>query len=149
MLEMLIMFAILGYVALAILGGLLLYFVIPSVIRMSRRSSAVQKRAKEIMRNRRSLSAEEFGLEFFPKEQSTTAIRLRQMLENILIVDVSRIHFDDQLIEDLGFGQVDGLDPNFLELEVEREFGVSLRPAWFSIKTVRDLVVYVSGGAPS
>ena len=88
-------------------------------------------------------------MEFFPKEQSTTAIRLRQMLENILIVDVSRIHFDDQLIEDLGFGQVDGLDPNFLELEVEREFGVSLRPAWFSIKTVRDLVVYVSGGAPS
>jgi acyl carrier protein len=138
------MLTILGYTALAILGGLFLCFMVPSVIRMSRRSTAVQKRAKEVMRNRRSLSAEAFALEFFPQNQSATAARLRQMLENIVIVDASRIHPDDQLIEDLGFGQVNGLDPNFLELDVEREFGVNLKSAWSSLKTVRDLVTYIS-----
>ena len=138
------MLTILGYAALAILGGLFLCFMVPSIIRMSRRSTAVQKRAEEIMRNRRSLSAEEFGLEFFPQNQSAIAARLRRILEKTLIVDASRLHPDDQLVEDLGFGRVDGLAPNFLELDVEREFGVNLKSAWPSLKTVRDLVTYIS-----
>ena len=124
------------------------YFSIRNSIRHPHvcQSNAVQKRAKEIMRNRRSLSAEEFGLEFFPKEQSATAVRLRQMLEKILIVDVSRIHPDDRLLETLGFAKVNGLDLNFLELDVEREFGVCLRPGWSLITTECHLVAYVSDG---
>ena len=85
------MLAIFGYVALLILSGVWLYFIVPSVVRMSRRSTAVQRHAKEILQNRRSLSAKEFGQECFPHKQSAAATRLRQILEKILIVDVSRI----------------------------------------------------------
>jgi acyl carrier protein len=111
---------------------------------MSRRSAAVQERAVEMMRDRRVLSASEFGSQFFPPEQSRIATQLREILKDVLIVDVSRIHPDDRLVEDLGLGQVDGLAQNFLEQDVDDRFGVSLRPAWSSIKTVRDLVAYVS-----
>jgi acyl carrier protein len=119
--------------------GLFLYVVMP----MSRRSRAVQRRAAEVLHDRPSLSAEEFGQTLFPPEQSAIATWLRKTLEEILIVDASRIRPDDRLIDDLGFGQVDGMDPNFLEFEVEREYGVKLRPAWASVKTGRDLVTYI------
>ena len=56
---------------LAILG--MLWFTIPSVVRMSRRSAAVQRRAKEIMRGRRALSSPEFGSVFFPGHQAEIA----------------------------------------------------------------------------
>jgi hypothetical protein len=66
-------------------------------------------------------------------------------------VDASRIHPDDRLIEDLGFAQMDGLDANWLELDVAREFGVSIHPHWAAIHSVRGLVsciarVTASGG---
>ena len=138
---------ILFYLAIVAVFGLFLCTVIPSIMRMSRRSAAVQKHAKEIMQDRCVLSPAEFGSEFFPPEQSPIATRLREILKDVLIVDVSRMHPDDRLIEDLGLGQVAGLDSNFLEENIKREFSVSLRPVWSSIKTVRDLVTYVSGGA--
>jgi hypothetical protein len=136
------MFIVIGYVAVALLVSLPLCLVVPSVIRMSRRSVAVQRRAAQIMRGRQPLSAQEFGVAFFPPSQAAVATRLRKMLEDGLIVDPTRMRPDDRL-DDLGFGQIDGLDPNFLELDVESEFGVALRPAWASIHTFRDLVVYV------
>ncbi len=131
---------------LAILG--MLWFIIPSVVRMSRRSAAVQRRAKEIMRGRRALSSPEFGSVFFPEHQAEIAARMRNILKDVLIVDVSRIHADDRLIEDLGLGQVNGLDFEFLEFDVEQNFGVTLRSAWPSIKTVRDIVTYVGDHRP-
>lgn len=142
------MLTILGYLTVAIIFGLVFAFVIPSVVRMSRRSNAVQKHAREIMRDRRSMSASEFGSEYFSTDQAEIASRLRDILKKVLIVDATRIHPEDRLIEDLGLGQVDGLDPNFLELDIEHSFGVSLRPTWSSIKTVRDLVTYVSTNIP-
>jgi hypothetical protein len=59
-------------------------------------------------------------------------------------VDVRRIHPEDRIIEDLGLGQVDGMDGNWLDLEIERAFGVSIRAAWPELKTVRDVVEHVS-----
>jgi acyl carrier protein len=139
---------IIGYcLGLAILG-VLWFYLIRSVVRMSGRSSAVQRRAKEIMRGRRAMSSSEFGSAFFPDHEAGIAARLREVLKVILIVDVCRIHPDDLLMDDLGLGQVDGLDPNVLEFEVQQSFGVNLRPAWPSIKTVRDLVTYVSNHCP-
>lgn len=115
---------------------------------MSRRSSAVQRHAKEIMRNRASLSSSEFGSTFFPQHQTEIAAQIRDILERVLIVDVSRIEADDKLIEDLGLGVVDGLDANFVEFDIHQKLHVSLRPAWPQIKTVRDVVTYVSDHRP-
>lgn len=118
--------------------------LVPSIVRMSRRSTAIQKHAAQIMTGRSPLTHEQFGVQFFASAQATIATKLREMLAKSLIVDARRIHPDDRLIEDLGFGQMDGLDGNVLEFDVEREFGVSLRPGWPDFRTVRDLVTYVS-----
>ena len=88
----------------------------------------------------------DFGLQFFPNHEAEIASRLHEMLETILIVDVARIRPDDRLIEDLGLGQVNGLDPDFLELDVKHAFGVDLRPMWRMGVTVRELVHYVYAG---
>ena len=62
----------------------------------------------------------------------------------MLIVDVSRIRPDDLLTDDLGLGQIDGLDGEFLLLDIQKEFSISLRPEATDVKTVRDLIQYVS-----
>ena len=119
------MLTIIGYcivivgfcVVLAALGFLLLRGI-RSTMRMSRRSTAVQRHAGELMAGRTALTHSEFGSRFFPPDQAETASRLREILARILILDVTRVHPDDRLIEDLGLGQVDGLAPNFLEFDV-------------------------------
>ena len=139
---------IVGYsLALAALG-VVWFYLIRSVLRMSRRSAAVKKRASHVMAGRSPLTHAQFGAEYFPPDQAAMAARIREILADILIVDMDRIHPDDHLIEDLGLGQVDGLDPNILEFHLEREFRVSLRPGWLSIKTLRDLVTYISSRRP-
>lgn len=143
------MLRIVGCSLLFSLFGVVGFYLIRSVVRMSRRSSAVQKRAKEIMRDRRAMSPLEFGSEFFAGNQAEAASRIYDILKKVLIVDVSRIRPDDRLVQDLGLAQVDGLDPNFLELDIKDSFGVSIRAAWPSIKTVRDLVTYVSTHCPT
>ena len=142
------MFKMVGYsLAIAVLG-VVWFYAIRSVARMARRSTGVKRRAKEVMRDRRAVSPSEFGSEFFPKDQAEIACRLRDILKKVLIVDASRIRPDDRLIEDLGLGQVDGLDPNWLECDIEESFGANLKPSWPSIKTVRDLVTYVASHQP-
>ena len=70
------------------------------------------------------------------------------MLADILIVDVARVYPDDRLVEDLGFGRVDGLGPGVPGIrDVEEAFGVDLAPVWRSEITLRDLVTYVSAAA--
>ena len=133
---------ILIYYALAFAAiGLFIFFITRP---MRQASNAVHKRAKQVMANRRSLNPEEFSSQYFPPEQAEIAARLHKILSTILIVDASRIHHEDQLFEDLGLGQVDGMDPNWLELDISDEFGVEIEPAWSSIRTMRDLVEYVA-----
>ncbi len=143
------MFRIVGYALLFAVLGVVWFYLIRSVARMARQSASVKRQANEIMGERQPLSPVQFGSEFFPKEQVDVASRLLDILRKVLIVDVSRIHPDDRLVEDLGLGQVDGLDPNWLACDIKDSFGVSLEPGWASIKTVRDLVTYVSTHCPT
>jgi acyl carrier protein len=140
-----------GLFGLAFLVVVLLC-VMPSVIRMSRRSAAVQKRAKEVMRDRRAMSSSEFGSAFFPHDQAEITARVRDILKDVLIVDISRIHPDDRLVEDLGLGQVNGLDAEFLAADLEHKLGVRLSADAPILplpgKTVRDLVTYVLTETP-
>jgi len=95
------------------------------------------------MGGRESHTHTDFGSRFFPPNGAQIASRLHEMLGKFLIVDVTRIHPDDKLVEDLGLGRVDGLDPNLFEFDVKDAFGVDLRPVWRKDVTVRDLVDYV------
>ena len=116
---------------------------------MSRRSSAVQRHAKEIMSDRPALSASEFASVFFPPKHAEIAACIRDILGRVLIVDVSRITAEDRLVEDLGLGMVDGLDPNFLEIDIRDELHVDIGSSWPTLKTVRDLVNLVGERCPT
>ncbi|MBC8873871.1 MAG: acyl carrier protein [Planctomycetes bacterium] len=137
------MLTLAGYCVLFAAIGFLFYVCARSMVRMSRRSSAVKRRAEQVMAGRPAINRSDFGSHFSPHHEAEIASRVHEMLEKILIVDVSRIRPDDKLIEDLGLGQIDGLDPNFLELDVKDAFGVDLRPVWRTGVTLRDLVHYI------
>jgi len=124
--------------------GAMFFFAIRSTIRTARNNGAIQRHAAELISARKALTHEEFGAQFFSPEERHIASRLRELLEMILIVDVSRVYPDDKLVEDLGFARVDALGPSFLELDVEDAFGVDISQAWKYEITLRDLVTYIS-----
>ncbi len=137
------MLTLAGYCVLFAAIGFIFCVCVRSMVRMSRRSSAVKRRAEQVMSGRPSVNRSDFGSHLFPHHEAEIASCVHEMLEKVLIVDVSRIRPDDKLIEDLGLGQIDGLAPNVLELDVKDAFGVDLRPVWRTGVTLRDLVHYI------
>jgi hypothetical protein len=135
--------AVLGLVAVI---GFAVTAIVPSVVRMSRRSRAVKRRAAEVMNGRKRRSSQEFATSFFPDSQQDCARRVHDVLRRVLIVDVARIQPDDHLVGDLGLGQVDGLDGHHLSADCEQCFGVPVL-SLFSEQdpTVRQLVECVAG----
>ncbi len=132
-------------IALVALSGVAVAATVPSVVRMSRRSSAVKRRAAEVMNGRKRHSSQEFARSFFPDSQQEPARRVHEVLRRVLIVDVARIQPDDHLVGDLGLGQVDGLEPEHLSCDCEQRFGVPVL-SLFSDQdpTVRQLVEFVA-----
>ncbi len=82
------MLCIAGYCVLFAAIGFVFCACIRSTIRRSRRSSAVQRRASQVMAGRQSLTHSEFASQFPPPDEAEIASRLHEMLEKILIVDV-------------------------------------------------------------
>lgn len=118
----------------------------PSIVRMCRRSSAVKRHAAELFLNREQLTATEFANDFFPPSQRDIATAIRELLEAELIVDATKIRPEDSLIVDLGLGQVDGLDLEFLDFDIEKQFSVSIRPLFIDERgpTVRQIVEHIA-----
>lgn len=118
----------------------------PSIIRMSRASAGVKQRAAKILEGRDSLTAEQFSKRFFPPAQQEAATAIREYLEADLIVDVTLIRPEDQLFEDLGFAQIDGLDANHLDLQISERFDKSIRPLFDTVQgpTIRQLIEFVA-----
>lgn len=111
--------------------------------RQSNEAARIKKRATEFMAERNQMSSKEFAAMFFPPPERSFASRIHEFLGEILIVDVTRIHPDDNLFVDLGVEQLHGLDLSYLQWRVKREWGVRMGPAWKVVRTVRDLVTYV------
>ncbi|MFO0912061.1 MAG: hypothetical protein U0795_03830 [Pirellulales bacterium] len=112
--------------------------------RMSQRSRGVKQRATAVFAGRRHLDSDEFR-ELFPEAARPIAGRLRDMLKDILIVDVRFIRPEDRLIADLGLGQVDGLDGNVLDCDTRSEWQVSIFPLFenSSDPTVAEVVSFL------
>jgi hypothetical protein len=135
-------------VGLVAVIGLAVAAVGPSIVRMSRRSSAVKRRAAEVMNGRTRRSSQEFARAFFPDCQQDCARRVHDILRRLLIVDVARIQPEDRLVADLGLGQVDGLEPEHLSCDCEQRFGVPVLSLFSSQDpTVRQLVECVAEAA--
>jgi hypothetical protein len=116
-----------------------------SVWSMSRRSSAVKRRAAVVFAGREPLASTGFGA-LFPASVQSIAKRLHDILQNVLIVDVRFVRPQDRLISDLGLGQVDGLEPYHLNGYVESEYRTSLLPLFETTPdpSVADVVQYLA-----
>jgi len=107
----------------------------------ARRSAAVKRRAREVMAGRQAMTPQQFADAFFEPKDRATAMAVRDLLADVLIIDTSKIHPDDRLFADLGLAQVDGMDANFLILDLKQRFGVSAESLFAdNDPTVRQLV---------
>lgn len=120
--------------------------LILAIWRCALRYDAGQKeRALRHMQGRQALDDIEFGHHYFPPSQAAIAARIRQILATHISVDLSRLHPDDQLVEDIRMDALDSMSTVEFVLEVEGEFGVSIPDAVAEeMRTARDVVEYVA-----
>ena len=113
----------------------------------ARRVRAAEEHATEVMKGRVGMTHDEFGKRYFSESEAAIASKIREILEkNIgLDIDICPALPDDDLADDLGLGQFDGMDGNFMILDIENEFEIKLdRLSCSKIKTLRDVVRFVN-----
>ena len=115
------------------------------VWRLSQRITAVKRRAATVFEGRQRLTSDEFS-ELFPDNVRTIAVRFRDILKGVLIVDARFVQPNDHLVADLGLGQVDGLEPYHLDGDVQLEYNLSLLPLFETLPdpSVADVVQYLA-----
>ena len=125
-------------------GGILL------AIYESWKTDAVEKqRALTHMAHRPPLTEGEFGRQFFPPEQAELAAQLRVILARHIPVDLSRLHPDDRIVEDIRMDALDSLSTVELIVEIEKEFGISIpNAAAEKMRTLRDVTEFVARARP-
>lgn len=100
---------------------------------------------RSLMAGREAYAPQEFAERYFPAKQVKIAAQIHCLLANYVPVDLARLRPDDRLVQDLGIGQLDGLEPTFLVQDVQRAFGISIPDAEAEqLLTVRQLVSYIA-----
>ena len=104
-----------------------------------------KQRALKHMADRPPLTEWEFGQRFFPPEQAELAAKLRSILAQHIPVDLSRLHPDDRIVEDIRMDALDSFATVEFIVEVEKEVGISIPDAAAEkMRTLRDVIDYVS-----
>ena len=110
---------------------------------------SIKRRALRYMQGRRRLSDNEFGEQFFASDRVAIAARLRQILSRHIQLDVSQIHPDDKLVEDIRMESLDSLSTIEFVTEAEKEFGISIPDSVAEqMRTLRDVVDYIAAHSP-
>ena len=130
-------------VVVTVLGGWL-------SLRYVRITDAREKeRALRHMHERPLLDDTQFGQHYFPAEQSEIATRIRRILARHVPIDLSRLHPDDRLVENIRMDALDSMSTVEFVLEVEKEFGISIPDSVAEdMRTSRDIVDYVAAHLP-
>ena len=104
-----------------------------------------KERAFRHMLGKPPLDVTQFGQHYFPAEQSEIATRIRRILAGHIPVDLSRLHPDDRLVEDIRMDALDSMSTVEFVLEVEKEFGISIPDAAVEdMRASRDIIDYVT-----
>jgi acyl carrier protein len=104
-----------------------------------------KERALQHMHGRPPLDDTDFGQRYFRAEQSDIAARVRRILAGHIPVDLSRLHPDDKLVEDIRMDALDSMSTVEFVLEVEKEFGISIPDSVAAeMRTLRDVIDYVT-----
>ena len=127
--------------------GLLVAASIISLLLLQTRSE--KRRALRHMQGRKPLPDDDFGRQFFPPHRAQVAARLRQILSRHVALDLSRLHPDDKLVEDIRMDSLDSVSTVEFIVDVEKEFGVVIPDAAAQqMRSLRDVVEYVATHLP-
>ncbi len=110
-----------------------------------RRAAHTRQRVADHLAKNPALDPAAFAATYFPADEVAVARRLRELLVPHLDLDLSRLHPDDHLVEDLRIDDLDGLSTVEFILAVEKEFAIQLPRAEIArILTLRELTACVS-----
>ena len=127
--------------------GLLVVVSIIALLMLQTRSEKL--RALRHMQGRKPLPDDDFGRQFFPPNRAEVAVRLRHTLSRHVALDLSRLHPDDKLVEDIRIDSLDSMATVEFVVDVEREFGVVIPDAVAQqMRSLRDVVEYVTTHLP-
>ena len=125
--------------------ALVLVAIAISVYQVRLSDASEKQHALRHMAGRQPLADTEFGREFFVGEQAAVASKLRSIMSRHIAVDLSRLHPDDRIVEDIRMDALDSMSTVEFILEVEKEFGISIPDAAAEkMRTLRDAIDYVS-----
>jgi acyl carrier protein len=97
------------------------------------------------MAGRQSLTDEQFGREFFQRDRAGIAIRVREIMARHITVDLSRLHPDDRIVEDLRMDALDSMSTVEFAIDLEKEFGISISDADAArLTTLRAVIDHVA-----
>jgi acyl carrier protein len=125
--------------------ALVLVAIAISIYQVRLSDASEKQRALDYMAGRQPLADTQFGREFFPPEQADVASKLRRIMSRHIPVDLSRLHPDDRIVEDIRMDALDSMSTVEFILDVEKEFGISIPDAAAEkMRTLRDAIDYVS-----
>ena len=102
-------------------------------------------RALGHMRGRSPLEAKEFGARYFPPSQADIAAQVRTILADHIRVDVSRVHPDDKLVEELRMDALDSMSTVEFLVALEEHFKIEIPDsAAERMRTIRDITEVIS-----
>jgi len=128
---------------IAIVAALVVLAAIGLMMWLQERS--LRRLVERRLNDRKPRTPEEFGRHYFSPATASIASRLREILARHIDVDLSRLGPDDRFIEDLELVELDSLSTVNFEVDVEREFGITIPDVDAErLKTFREVVEYVS-----
>jgi acyl carrier protein len=108
-------------------------------------SAKEKERALRHMEGHPALDEIQFGQQYFSAGQADIAARVRRILAAYIPVELSRLHPDDKLVEDIRMDALDSMSTVEFVLEVEKEFGISIpNSAAEGMRTSRDVIDYIA-----
>lgn len=103
-----------------------------------------RSRAVAHMDGRPALDPKQFGQTYFGQDHAETAARLKNVLAAHIPLDISKLHPDDKLVDDLRMDVLDSLSTQEFIMQVEEEFGVTIPNSEAgNMRTFKDVFDYV------
>lgn len=116
-----------------------------SVLLIKLRDAQNLRRARAHLAPRPPLDPTAFAATYFPADHAALARRLHELLAPHLPLDLTRLHPDDRLVEDLRMDALDSMSTIEFILAVEKEFSLKIPTgALTGISTLRDLTTCIA-----
>ena len=122
-----VIFLVFGSTGLKVLFIPIIAGGLPLSIWYTRRHYQLERlRAIAHLQGHAQLDANQFAEMYFPPEHTEIAMRLRNILARHIPLNISGLHPDDKLVDDIRMDALDSLSTEEFLINVEKEFGITI-----------------------